>query len=129
MNNIITSLIALSLVILISCMLAKTSLWRETFSTGDICTVKLSNINPMFVKNYMQYDGQPIKCFNKLSSNAFCVGGTLKLDVIPVENDKNGMPISEKQVAVISNSNGSTPPDNAKIPIDPWGFPNYFCLE
>ena len=28
--------------------------------------MELNNINPMFVKNYMQYDGKQIKCFNKL---------------------------------------------------------------
>ena len=100
---------------------------REGFATGDICTVSLTNINPMFVKNYQQYDGQKINCFNKLSSKAFCVGGTLKMDVSSVGTDDT--PLAGKQTAVISNSNGSLPPDNAIIPIDPWEFPNFFCLS
>ena len=135
MNKIITSLIVLSVIILISCLIArpitinKNSISREEFATGDICTVSLTNINPMFVKNYMQYDGQQIKCFNKLSSKAYCVGGTLKMDVKTVGTDANGVPLAGKQTAVISNSNGSTPPDNASIPIDPWEFPNFFCLS
>jgi hypothetical protein len=129
MNNIITLLISLSLIILFVCLFVKLSLLTEHFATNDICTVKLTNINPMFVKNYMQYDGQQIKCFNKLSSRAYCVGGTLKMDVMPVGTDANGVPLDDKAVAVISNSNGSTPPDNAEIPIDPWIFPNFFCLE
>jgi hypothetical protein len=120
-------LIAISIIILISCLwIAK---WPETFATGDICTVQLTNINPMFVKNYMQYDGKPIKCFNKLSSKAFCVGGTLKMDVKSVGTDANGVPLTGKQAIVITNSNGSTPPDNAVIPITPWEFADFFCLN
>lgn len=126
MNQIITSLIVLSIVLLISCLFTRAS---EGFSTDDICTVSLSNINPMFVKNYQQYDGQQIKCFNKLSSKAYCVGGTLKMDVKSVGTDSNGIPLTGKQTAVITNSNGSTPPDNASIPINPWQFPNFFCLS
>jgi hypothetical protein len=134
MNKIITLLIVLSVVILISCLFAKTrpiiGIFREGFATDDICTVSLTNINPMFIKNYMQYDGRPIKCFNKLSSKAYCVGGTLKMDVKSVGTDANGVPLAGTQTAVISNSpSGSTPPDNAIIPIDPWGFPNFFCLS
>jgi hypothetical protein len=133
MNKIITSLIVLSVIILISCLFAKTrpshGIFREGFATDDICTVSLTNINPMFIKNYMQYDGQPIKCFNKLSSKAYCVGGTLKMDVNTVGTDNNGIPLAGKQTAFISNSNGSTPPDNAIIPIDPWEFPKFFCLS
>jgi hypothetical protein len=137
MNNIITLLIALSVIILISCLIAsplnrnrnRNSISREEFATGDICTVSLTNINPMFVKNYMQYDGQQIKCFNKLSSKAYCVGGTLKMDVKTVGTDANGVPLAGKQTAVISNSNGSTLPNNASIPIEPWEFPNFFCLS
>ena len=133
MNKIITSLIVLSVIILISCLFAKTrpshGIFREGFATDDICTVSLTNINPMFIKNYMQYDGQPIKCFNKLSSKAYCVGGTLKMEVKSVGTDANGVPLAGAQTAVISNSSGSTPPNNAIIPIDPWGFPNFFCLS
>jgi hypothetical protein len=133
MNKIITLLIVLSVIILISCLFAKIrpsfGIFREGFATDDICTVSLTNINPMFIKNYMQYDGQPIKCFNKLSSKAYCVGGTLKMDVKSVGTDANGVPLTGTQTAVISNSSGSTPPDNAIIPIDPWGFPNFFCLS
>lgn len=134
MNKIITLLIVLSVIILISCLFARIrhniySICREGFTTDDICTVSLTNINPMFVKNYMQYDGQLIKCFNKLSSKAYCVGGTLKMDVRSVGTDANGVPLSGKQTAEISNSNGSTPPDNAIIPIDPWKFPKFFCLS
>jgi len=77
----------------------------------------------------MQYDGQQIKCFNKLFSKAYCVGGTLKMDVNTVGTDNNGIPLAGKQTAFISNSNGSTPPDNAIIPIDPWEFPKFFCLS
>ena len=133
MNKIITSLIVLSVIILISCLFARArpsiGIFREGFATDDICTVSLTNINPMFVKNYMQYDGQPIKCFNKLSSKAYCAGGTLKMDVKSVGTDANGVPLTGTQNAVISNSSGSTPPNNAIIPIDPWGFPNFFCLS
>lgn len=137
MNNIITLLITLSIIILISCLFTRIrhniyniyNICREGFTTGDICTVSLTNINPMFVKNYMQYDGQQIKCFNKLSSKAYCVGGTLKMDVKSVGTDANGVPLAGKQTAFISNSNGSTPPDNAIIPIDPWKFPMFFCLS
>lgn len=134
MNQIIKLLIVLSLIILIGCLLVKTNMGtninnREGFATGDICTVSLSNINPMFVKNYQQYDGQKINCFNKLSSKAYCVGGTLKMDVSPVGTDANGVPLAGKQTVNISNSNGSLPPDNAIIPIDPWEFPNFFCLS
>ena len=91
--------------------------------------MELNNINPMFVKNYMQYDGKQIKCFNKLSSKAYCVGGTLKMVVNPIATDPNGIPLSGKQTAIISSSNGSTPPENAIIPIDPWEFPSFFCLD
>ena len=134
MNKIITLLIVLSVIILISCLVARIipsifSISRERFATEDICTVSLTNINPMFVKNYMQYDGQPIKCFNKLSSKAYCIGGTLKMDVKPIGTDDNGVPLSGKQNVVISNSNGSTPPENAIIPINPWEFPTFFCLS
>jgi hypothetical protein len=125
MNSIITSLIVLSIVLLISCVFTRAS---EGFATNDICTVSLTNINPMFVKNYQQYDGQQIKCFNKLSSKAYCVGATLKMNVMPVGTDENGTPLTGKQTAVITNSNGSNPPENAIIPIDPWEFPNFFCL-
>jgi hypothetical protein len=120
-------LIALSIIILISCLWMAKRL--ETFATGDICTVQLNNINPMFVKYYMQYDNMPIKCFNKLSSKAFCIGGTLKMDVKSVGTDENGVPLSGKQTAVITNSSGATPLANASIPIKPWEFPNFFCLE
>ena len=102
---------------------------REDFDTNDICTVSLTNINPMFIKNYMQYNNQPIKCFNKLSSKAYCVGGTLKIDVKPISTDNNGIPLNGKLNATITNSNGSSPPNNAIIPIDPWEFPNFFCLS
>ena len=131
MNKIFALLIALSVIILIGCVISRKryNLQSEGFATSDVCTVSLTNINPMFVKNYMQYDGQPIKCFNKLSSKAYCVGGTLKMDVKSVGTDANGVPLSGMQTAVISNSNGSKPPDNAIIPIDPWGFPNFFCLS
>jgi len=105
------------------------SIYREGFASGDICTVSLIDINPMFVKNYMQYDGQQIKCFNKLSSKAYCIGGTLKMDVKSVGTDANGIPLTGKQTAIITNSNGSKPPDNSSIPIDPWGFPEFFCLS
>ena len=133
MNNIALSLIALSLIILFGCLYSRVSASSrrepETFASGNICTVQLTNINPMFAKNYMQYDGKPIKCFNKLSSKAFCVGGTLKMDVQSVGVDANGVPLAGKQTAVITNSNGSTPPDNALIPITPWEFPSFFCLD
>jgi hypothetical protein len=131
MNNIIALLIAISVIILISCIFIRTrySIYSEGFATDDICTVSLTNINPMFIKNYMQYDGQPIKCFNKLSSKAYCVGGTLKMDVKSVGTDANGVPLEGTQTAIISNSSGASPPNNAIIPIDPWGFPNFFCLS
>jgi len=131
MNKILALLIAFSVIILIVCLITKKeySSPREGFATGDVCTVSLSNINPMFVKNYMQYDGQLIKCFNKLSSKAYCVGGTLKMDVKSVGTDANGIPLTGTQTAVISNSSGGAPPDNAIIPIDPWGFPKFFCLS
>jgi hypothetical protein len=51
------------------------------------------------------------------------------MDVKSVGTDANGVPLTGTQTAVISNSSGSTPPDNAIIPIDPWGFPNFFCLS
>lgn len=132
MNQIITSLIVLSVIILISCLIARNRIpitdW-EGFATDDICTVSLTNINPMFVKNYMQYDGQKIKCFNKLSSKAYCVGGTLKMDVKSVGTDDNGVPLTGAQTAAILNSNGSSPPENALIPTNPWEFADFFCLS
>lgn len=126
MNTIIKSLIVLSIVLLISCVFTRAS---EGFATDDICTVSLTNINPMFVKNYQQYDGQKIKCFNKLSSKAYCLGATLKMDVKSIGTDADGTPLPGKQTVFITNSNGSDPPANAIIPIDPWEFPNFFCLS
>jgi len=127
MNKLFSVLIILSLLILCLYLLNKSS--KDKFATKDVCTVSLSNINPMFVKNYMQYDGQEIKCFNKLSSKAYCLGGTLKMDVKSVGTDEYGTPLSGKQTAIISNSNGSKPPSNAIIPIDPFEFPKFFCLS
>jgi len=131
MNKILALLIAFSVIILIGCLIIRKgySSPSEGFATGDVCTVSLTNINPMFVKNYMQYDGQLIKCFNKLSSKAYCVGGTLKMDVKSVGTDASGVPLPGKQTAIISNSSGATPPDNAIIPINPWEFPDFFCLS
>lgn len=148
MNKLINFIIILSLVLfIIICILYKLDNFRinnygldinnlfynsrvnENFANDDICSVQLTNINPMFVKNYMKYDGKQIKCFNGLSSKAFCVGGKLKMDVKPIGVDNNGIPLEGKQSAIITNSNGSTPPENAIIPIDPWEFPNFFCLE
>jgi hypothetical protein len=99
----------------------------EGYADGDICTLTLNNINPMFVKNYKQYDNSKINCFNKLTSG-FCVNSTLKVIVNPAPTDENGIPLqSEKQNATIINSNGTT---NSGIPdIEPWGLPNYFCIS
>jgi hypothetical protein len=105
---------------------------KEAFATGDICTVQINNLNPMFSKNFMQYDGKQIKCFNKLSSKAFCVGAKIKIDTQVndnISNAGNGSNYNTKQSVTITNSNGSTPPENADIPLDPWEFENFFCLE
>lgn len=130
MKKIITLLIISSIIIIIYVFTKFNYILSiEDFAMNDICTVSLTNINPMFVKNYQQYDGQKINCFNKLSSKAFCVGGILKMDVKSVGTDENSMPLAGKQTANISNSNGSLPPANAIIPIDPWEFPSFFCLS
>jgi hypothetical protein len=134
-------LIIISIIILISCIyyqkIAKfqstlDNKSREDFATGDVCTVKINNLNPMFINNFKKYNGQKINCFNKLSSKAYCVGGTINVEVQPYESHSEsgtGSYNNVKQSVTITNSNGGSPPSNANIPLDPWGFEDFFCLE
>lgn len=101
---------------------------RESFANGDVCTLTLDNINPLFVKNYNQLNGKTINCFNKLTAG-YCVGGNLKVIVNPAEVDENGIPKEQKQYASIANSNGSKTPANALIPVDPLALSQFFCLD
>ena len=106
----------------------------ETFANGDICTLTLDNIDPMYVKNYEALNGRQIRWFNKLT-NGFCVGATLKVKINPQPTDNTNNTygsgsnqLNTKQTATIINSNGARAPSSAVIPIDPWGLPNYFCV-
>lgn len=128
---IITNLlIVLSLVVLIFCVYFHRSVFlADGFATGDICTVKLTNLNPMFVKNFQRYDGHQINCFNKLSSKAYCVGATMKIDAQPVDASSSIGYNAAKPMVYVTNSNGSPAPENAIIPLDPWEFQNFFCLS
>jgi hypothetical protein len=82
----------------------------------------------MFVKNYNMLNGKKIHCFNKLT-NGYCVGGDLSVVINPVEVDSNGIAKDQRQTATIVNSNGTKTPENAIIPVDPWGIANFFCIS
>jgi amino acid permease len=99
----------------------------EGYADGDTCTLTLNNINPMFVKNYKQYDNSIINCFNRLTSG-FCVNSKLKMEVNPAPTDENGIPNQDnRQSSVIVNSNGTTTKGTPEI--GPWSLPDYFCLK
>ena len=84
------------------------------------CTMNLKDIDPMFVNEYMKYDGKSVVC-------GPCKGATLKMNIMPCPNNPDGT-LSNicKQNANIVSSNGK--PVIYPSYITPINIKNFFCF-
>jgi len=94
---------------------------NEYFNDYFDCYLKLTDINPQFVNQYMKFDNQHV-------SNGRCKDATLHVVVEPCTLDDNGIPLAScRQNATLTSSKGN--PLTFPYDITPLNVSNYFGIN
>jgi len=94
---------------------------KENFNDYFDCYLKLTDINPQFVNQYMKFDNQHV-------SNGKCKDATLHVVIEPCPLDENGIPLSScRQNATLTSSKGN--PLIFPYDITPLNVSNYFGIN
>lgn len=116
---IIIALITVIAVIILWFKLYKKS--SEAFNDYFDCYLKLTDINPHYVKTYMKFDNQHI-------ANGYCTNATLHVSVNPCPTDNNGAPLSScNQTATLTSSKGN--PLEFPLNITPSNVSKFFGIK
>lgn len=112
------------LVILINKILKHNKTYKnkanENFNDYFDCYLKLTDINPQFVKQYMKFDNQHV-------SKGRCKDARLHVFVEPCPLDNNGIPLSScQQNATLTSSKGN--PLIFPYDVTPFNISNYFGI-
>ena len=94
---------------------------KENFNDYFDCYLRLTDISPQFVNQYMKFDNQHV-------SNGRCKDATLHVEVEPCPLDDNGIPLSScRQNATLTSSKGNS----LTFPYDitPLNISNYFGIN
>lgn len=95
--------------------------FNENFNDYFDCYLKLTDISPQFVNQYMKFDNQHV-------SNGRCKDATLHVDVEACPLDDNGIPLSScRQTATLTSSKGN--PLTFPYDITPLNVSNYFGIN
>jgi hypothetical protein len=131
-NKIINFLLVISIIasIIILFKLANKIFFEKANSNGKLkenfndyfdCYLRLTDINPQFVNQYMKFDNQHV-------SNGRCKDATLHVEVEPCSLDDNGIPLSScRQNATLTSSKGN--PLTFPYDITPSNLSNYFGIN
>lgn len=131
-NKIINFLLVISIIvsIIILFKLAKKIFFEKVYSNGELkenfndyfdCYLRLTDISPQFVNQYMKFDNQHV-------SNGRCKDATLHVEVEPCPLDDNGIPLSScRQNATLTSSKGN--PLTFPYDITPLNVSNYFGIN
>jgi hypothetical protein len=112
-------LIVLIIVITLWFKLYKNS--NEGFNDYFDCYLKLTDINPHYVKTYMKFDNQHV-------ANGYCTNATLHVSVNPCPTDNNGAPLSScNQTATLTSSKGN--PLEFPLDITPSNVSKFFGIK
>ena len=132
LNKIINFLLVISIIaaIIILFKLAKKIFLKkansnrklnENFNDYFDCYLRLTDISPQFVNQYMKFDNQHV-------SNGRCKDATLHVEVEPCSLDDNGIPLSScRQNATLTSSKGN--PLTFPYDITPLNVSNYFGIN
>lgn len=94
---------------------------NENFNDYFDCYLRLTDISPQFVNQYMKFDNQHV-------SNGRCKDATLHVEVEPCPLDDNGIPLSScRQNATLTSSKGN--PLTFPYDITPLNVSNYFGIN
>lgn len=94
---------------------------KENYSNYFDCYIKLTDINPQFVDNYMKFD-------NKHVSEGRCTDARLHVTVIPCATDSNGIPSSScMETATLTSSKGN--PLEFPYKISPDNLTKFFGIK
>jgi hypothetical protein len=94
---------------------------NENFNDYFDCYLKLTDISPQFVNQYMKFDNQHV-------SNGRCKDATLHVVVETCPLDDNGIPLSScRQTATLTSSKGN--PLTFPYDITPLNVSNYFGIN
>lgn len=128
LHKIINVLLIISIIatIIILFILAKKIFLKkenlnENFNDYFDCYLKLTDISPQFVNQYMKFDNQHV-------SNGRCKDATLHVEVEPCPLDDNGIALSScRQNATLTSSKGN--PLTFPYDITPLNVSNYFGIN
>ena len=94
---------------------------NENFNDYFDCYLKLTDISPQFVNQYMKFDNQHV-------SNGRCKDATLHVIIEPCPLEDNGIPLSScRQNATLTSSKGN--PLTFPYDITPLNVSNYFGIN
>lgn len=92
----------------------------ESFSPYYTCYMKMYDIDPRFVNNYMKFNNKHVKC-------GVCQDSILKLQIEPCPTNINGIPNEScDQYAKLFSSKGLELQYTKKI--SPGDLSNFFCI-
>lgn len=128
LNKIINFLLVISIIVAIIILFKLTKKIfsekkesKENFNDYFDCYLRLTDINPQFVNQYMKFDNQHV-------SNGRCKDATLHVEVEPCPLDDNGLPLSScRQNATLTSSKGN--PLTFPYDITPLNVSNYFGIN
>lgn len=122
-----TSKTLLLVLIIVIVVIVVITLWfklyknlSETFNDYFDCYLKLTDINPHYVKTYMKFDNQHV-------ANGYCANATLHVSVNPCPTDNNGALSSCNQTASLTSSKGN--PLEFPLDITPSNVSNFFGIK
>lgn len=94
---------------------------KEQFVSYFDCYLKLTDIQPQFIEQYMKFD-------NKYVSRGKCTDATLHVTVEPCATDSNGIPSSScMETAVLSSSKGN--PLEFPYKVSPENMSKFFGIK
>ena len=101
--------------------ITKEQFTKESFYDYFDCYLKLIDINPQFVKQYMKFN-------NRHVSVGYCTDATLHVTVEPCPTDSNGIPSSScMETAILTSSKGN--PLEFPYKINPENLTKYFGIK
>jgi len=100
-NKIIIIILVIIIVYIVYDKVIKEQFNREQFNDYFDCYLKLVDINPQFVNQYMKFDDKHV-------STGRCTDARLHVTVEPCATDSNGIPSSScMETATLSSSKGN----------------------